>query len=148
MELGTSGNPSLANSYSNFERAKSEADKIEEDISNHLDKYPPNARVVIFSLKFWADDEKAFPEEENGKVNMNGYPGKARMPNPEDPNAPIGYMNFDYGLYNKATNTWFSANHRQPGMRIYEKTLEQFSEKKEFANRQVFSFAISTVSVK
>jgi len=36
----------------------------------------------------------------------------------------------------------------QPGMRIYEKTLGEFSKPKDYANRQVFTIAITTVPLK
>ena len=65
-----------------------------------------------------------------------------------DLNFKSGYYNFDYGLYDKTNNTWFDANHDQPGMIIYEKTLKQYSEPLTDFNRQVFCIATTTLQLK
>lgn len=150
LELGENlkyGNPPLDNSYSSFEQAKKEADKLEEDMKNNPGKYPPNARVIIYSVRFWSADKNGYLPDNEGKVNMSSYRGEARMPDTNEEGSG-GYMNFDYGLYKKTTNTWFHANHAQPGMKVHESSLEYYSKPKEAFNRQVFVFAITTVPLK
>lgn len=58
------------------------------------------------------------------------------------------YTNFDYGLYEKSTNTWWHANHKAPGMMVYQSTLDYYSRPLLDFNRQVFSFSITTVTTK
>jgi RHS repeat-associated protein len=148
VELGITGNPPMDNAFSTFEKAKEEADNLELDIKNNPGKYQANARVVIYSMKFWSDDSNAFLPDSDGKVDMSSYGYKARTPDPESRFSPSGYMNFDFGLYHAKTNTWFNANHGGKGMYVYENTLRQFSRRSAFANRQVFIFAITSVPIK
>jgi RHS repeat-associated protein len=148
LELGITGNPSLTDSYSSFEQATEEANKLQESMQSSPCYYPANARVIIYSVRFWSDNPNEFLPDKNGRVDMSGYNHKARSADPDDEYAPSGYMNFDYGLYNKSTDTWFSANHAQPNMIIYEQSLRKFSKPKDFTNRQIFAFSITTVQLK
>ncbi len=147
LELGTYSNPSLENSYLSFESANIEAANLENDIRNNPENYPSGARVIIYSLRFWSDNEKDFLPDRNGKVDMSSYKYAPRSI-PEDEEGTFEVANFDYGLYSKNTNTWFHANHKQPGMKIYEDSLKKYSKPKFSFNMQIFSFAITIVPKK
>jgi hypothetical protein len=50
---------------------------------------------------------------------------------------------FDYGWYDEATNTWFHANHGEPGMTVYQSTLDQYSLPLVNFDRQIFVVALA-----
>jgi hypothetical protein len=52
-------------------------------------------------------------------------------------------INFDYGWYDEATNTWFHANHMEPGMTVYQSTLSNFSRPLLNFDRQIFVVAMA-----
>ncbi len=54
-------------------------------------------------------------------------------------------INFDFGLYDPKTNKIYDANHKNPGMRVYENTINQFLT---FGNRQAFFYRVTTVPIK
>ena len=116
---------------------------METDIREHPENYPPNARVIIFSKRFWSNDPNKFRPDGNGKVDMTGYDYSSR---PHDANGY--YTNFDYGLYDSNSNTWWHANHAEPGMSIYQSTLKGYSRPLMDFNRQIFCVAVTSVQTK
>jgi RHS repeat-associated protein len=141
--LGPRGRPPHTHSYSTLDRAQKEAKRLEQDIKKNPDKYPKNARVIIWSTRFWTNDASKFLPDKNGKVDMSSWDASAR---PAD--ASGGYTNFDYGLLDKKTGKWWHANHKDPGMIIYESTLSHYSRTLKDFNRQVFSAQITVVPLK
>jgi RHS repeat-associated protein len=138
--LGARGTPPLNRAYSTFEQAKRKAEELERDIRAHPENYPPHARVIIFSTRFWSNDPTKFLPDRSGKVDMSGYDYSARPPDSRG-----GYTNFDYGLYDKAINKWWHANHSEPDMKVYESSLSHYSRPLLDFNRQIFCVAITTV---
>lgn len=57
-----------------------------------------------------------------------------------------GRTNFDFGLYDFKTNRIYEANHENPGMRVFEKTITKFIS--GFGNKQAFFYQISIVPIK
>jgi RHS repeat-associated protein len=138
--LGVGQNPQFDQTFSTFVQAKREAARLENDIKNNPQKYSKGARVVIFSTRFWSNDDRKFLPDKNGRVDMSTYNYSAR---PCDQSGC--YVGFDFGLYDPNTNKWWHANHSQPGMVVYESTLKWYSRPLRNFNRQVFSIAITTV---
>jgi hypothetical protein len=136
--LGRRAVPPLVRSYSTFAQAKAEAERLEKDMKAHPGA--ANSRVIIFSTRFWSNDPSKFLPDRNGKVDMSSYD---YSPRPCDSRGC--YTNFDYGLYEGSTNTWWHANHAQPNMAVYESTLAHYSRPLSDFNRQVFSVAITTI---
>jgi len=48
------------------------------------------------------------------------------------------YTNFDYGLYENKSNTWRHANHSEPGMALYESSLQYYSRSLLDFNKGIF----------
>lgn len=97
-------------------------------------------------------DPDAFPvDESTGKVDMTGYlyqsrPKIKRKDGEETYNG--GYVNFDYGFYDEATDTIWHANHmmykkgdekrdKQP-MYVYQSTVEKFTKGYTDFDRVIF----------
>lgn len=134
--------PPLDRSFSSFSQALSEAKALEDDIKANPSNYPLNARVIVFSVRFWSTDPNKFLPNSSGHVDMSTYDYEPRA-------SSTGiYTNFDYGLYNSTTSRWWHANHMQPGMEIYESSLSHYSQPLGDFNRQVFSVAITTLKIK
>jgi hypothetical protein len=141
-ELSNNGNPvnpPLNGAVSTFAAAQSKATQLENDIRNHPENYPPGTRVVIFSKRFWSNDASKFLPDASGNVDMTGYDYSARP----------GYVNFDYGLYDSRTNTWWHANHcarcGMGTMKVYQSDLGTYSRPLLDFNRQVFIVTTTTV---
>lgn len=114
---------------------------------------PAQWRAVVFSKRFYANqnpdwkkrkkaDTTSFkPDPTTGQVDMSGYKYKGRP----DPSEGVGaeMVNFDYGWYDEATETWWHANHAEPGMKVYQSTLGQYSRPLLNFDRQVFSVALA-----
>ena len=114
---------------------------------------PAEWRAVVFSKRFYANqnpdwnkrkktDTKSFkPDPKTGQVDMSSYKYKGRP----DPSIGPGeeMVNFDYGWYDDATNTWWHANHSEPGMKVYQSTLGHYSQPLVNFDRQVFSVAMA-----
>jgi hypothetical protein len=165
--------PPLNLCFSTFERAREVADALDtlarslrpgDDLAELIsrnpalanlrdvwippDFHPDTHQAAIFSKRFfsnqnqhegWPDDPSAFrPDPETGQVNMYGYHDQAR---PRD--RYNGYTNFDYGWFDEQTNSWWHANHMEPGMQVYQSTLEHYSRPLLDFNRQVFSVAFA-----
>jgi len=137
VNLGSNGlpNPPLDNMYSTFRKAKKEARILKQDIKENPSKYPVNAQVEIFSKRFYTNNNNAFLPDKEGKVDMTGYNYQAKS----------GFVNFDYGYYDKKTGMWWHANHSEPGMKVYRSKLRHFSRPLLDFNRQAFGVTISTL---
>jgi peptidoglycan hydrolase-like protein with peptidoglycan-binding domain len=167
-------NPPLGLSFSTFGKARSVAAELNrilqakpaldqlpaeisgstelKDLKNVLAEFPIDAdptkwRAIIFSKRFYSNqdpdpekrkaaDPNAFlPDPRTGQVDMSGYRYEARP----------GYVNFDYGWYDEETNSWWHANHAEPGMQVYQSTLEYYSRPLLDFDRQVFSVAFARI---
>jgi hypothetical protein len=126
--------PSLELSFSTFEQAQKVAQGLEKLAQNLPIKTPNGLRAVIFSVRFWSNEPNSFLPDKSGQVNMSGF--NYENSRPCEPNKC--FFNFDYGLYDRKTNTWWDANQAQPGMIIYQKTYQKFTEPVRDFNRQVF----------
>jgi hypothetical protein len=141
-ELSNNGNPvnpPLTSAVATFAAAQSQALQLENDIRNNPQNYPPGTRVVIYSKRFWSSDPSKFLPDASGSVDMTGYDYSARP----------GFVNFDYGLYDARTNTWWHANHcdrcGMGKMKVYQSDLSYYSQPLMDFNRQVFIVTTTTV---
>ena len=142
MELSNNGvpvMPPLSGAVSTFAAAQAQATALENDIRDHPENYPPGTRVVIFSKRFWTADPAKFLPDASGNVDMTGY----------DYSAQPGFVNYDYGLYDKRTDTWWHANHcancGMGRMKVYQSGLEYYSQPLLDFNRQVFIVTTTTL---
>lgn len=95
-----------------------------------------DSRYVVFAKLFWSNqnpddakrkkrDKKAFlPDPKTGRVDMTGY--KYR----EQP----GFVNFDYGFWDEASQSFWHANHMDYGdpadpMIVLQSTKDVFAKK-------------------
>jgi peptidoglycan hydrolase-like protein with peptidoglycan-binding domain len=119
-------------------------------LKNVLQSFPitpdPYAyKAIVFSKRFWSNqsddaadqenpDDAAFkPDPVTGQVDMTDYKYQGKP----------GFINFDYGWYDEDTDTWWHANHADPGMEVYQSTLEHYSQPLQDFDRQVFSVAFA-----
>lgn len=130
VELGTTGNPPLDNCYGSLAQAKRRA-KAMEGACAATGKKP-----MIFSKRFYSDGQSYVPDPRTGKVDMSKYRYKAKP----KPNGGT-YTNFDYGFYDEASDSWWHANHKEPGMKVYRSTLDQYSRPLLDFDSQVFGVA-------
>ena len=103
----------------------------------------PQGQYILFAKQFWsnqkpgdnkAPDDKAFrPDPKTGRVDMSGYKYKAQP----------GYVNFDYGFWDDASQSFWHANHMQPGMIVYQSTKEHFIRGYIDFDRCVFGVALA-----
>ena len=114
---------------------------------------PAEWRAVVFSKRFYANqnpdwnkrkkaDTRSFkPDPGTGQVDMSGYRYKGRP----DPSEGVGadMVNFDYGWYDEATDSWWHANHAEPGMKVYQSTLKHYSQPLLNFDRQIFTVAMA-----
>jgi RHS repeat-associated protein len=147
LELGNNNNPTTGTpptdySYSTLEKAKQVAESWERSIKTNP-KYS-NSRVIIYAIRFWANSVTEFVPDKNGQINMNSW--KPKIPRPNDGNGP--YTNVDFGLYEKSNNTWWHANHKQPGMIVYQSTLHHYNRPLADFNHIVFCVALTNIPIK
>ncbi len=141
LELGDNrdrktGMPLTNRAYSSFSIAQQKAKEL-ESVSG-------NARVLIYSIRFWTDNKNGFSPSKDGSVNMSSWnPAIGRYPDGD-----IKYTLFDYGLYSSQSNSWFHANQAQPGMIIYQSSLAHYSRPLLDFNRQVFCIATTNILLK
>jgi Microbial transglutaminase len=114
---------------------------------------PAEWRAVVFSKRFYANqdpdwnkrkkaDKTSFkPDATTGQVDMSSYKYKGRPDPAVGPGAVM--VNFDYGWYDETTDTWWHANHSEPGMKVYQSTLGHYSQPLLNFDRQVFSVALA-----
>lgn len=130
VELGTSGNPPLDNCYATFDQAKKRSKEMERECARR-GKAP-----MIFSKRFYSDGQAYTPDPATGKVNMVGYRYRAK-PKPSGGT----YVNFDYGFYDPTSDSWWHANHKEPGMKVYRSTREHYSRPLADFDQQVYGVA-------
>ena len=94
----------------------------------------PDAKYIIYSVRFYSPSPELFLPDGKGKINMTKW----------DQNIGIG-INFDFGYLNEKTGLWWDANHDnlKGDMEVYQKTLFKFSERQSSFNRQIFVVAPS-----
>lgn len=143
------GNPPLDNVYADFDVAHASMVKMNEALDKLRSdpKTAPQAQgkhAFLFAKLFWSNqsadpekrkkgDDKAFrPDPKTGKVDMSGYEYRAQP----------GYINFDYGFWDEASQCFWHANHAQPGMKVYQSTRDKFTAGYIDFDRCVFGVAI------
>ena len=119
-----------------------------------VDPDPTKWKPVIFSKRFfsrqegsWEDRKKGDPTKFNadkhGQVDMTGYNYEGRADEKEGPGNLM--VNFDYGWYDETTDSWFHANHSDPGMKVYQSTLDHYSRPLKNFDRQIFCVAFAKI---
>jgi hypothetical protein len=103
----------------------------------------PQGEYVLFAKQFWSNqksgdnkqaDDKAFrPDPKTGRVDMSGYQYRAQP----------GYVNFDYGFWDDASQSFWHANHMNPGMIVYQSTKDHFIRGYIDFDRCVFGVALA-----
>jgi len=149
LNLSGGGNPPLDNAYSSFSAAHASMVKMNEGLAA-LRSNPETAAqaqgksAVVFAKLFWSNqdpnpekrkkpDNKAFKPDKDGKVDMTGYHYRAQP----------GFVNFDYGFWDEASQCFWHANHSEPGMHVYQSTLDKFSAGYIDFDRIIFCAAIA-----
>ena len=114
-------------------------------------KNPP--RYVVFAKLFWSNqspdweerlkpDPKAYqPDPKTGEIDMAGYEYRAQSRYKTDPatgaQQKSGYVNFDYGFWDEASQSFWHANHMQhkdpvraasDPMKVLQSTREKFAK--------------------
>ncbi len=134
-QLGIDYNPPLDRCYSSFEKALSVAQQLNAELAQNGEA--DLKKAIIFSKRFYSAGDDYAPDED-GQVDMAGYDHKQARPRPGGGT----FTNFDYGYYDEQTGNWWHANHSEPGMKIYESTLEHYSRPLADFDEQVFCVAI------
>jgi hypothetical protein len=151
LNLSGGGNPPLDQCYSTFDKAKEEVDKENKNLEFWrsiplIGIFYRNDRAVLFAKLFWsnqnpdlekrkAEEPSAFlPEQKTGRVEMSDYKYLARP----------GYVNFDYGFWDETSQSFWHANHSEPGMVVFQSTKEKFAKGYADFDRIVYCVAIAT----
>jgi hypothetical protein len=145
------GNPPLDLTYSSFRQAQAVANTmnaaigaIRPKLPPGLTQPPPGTRAIVFAMLFWSNqaadpaaraaaDPHAFKPDRSGRVDMSSYQYLARP----------GYVNFDYGFWDDATQSFWHANHSQPGMEVYQSTRAKFEAGYADFDRIVYGVAVA-----
>ncbi|MDX2100603.1 MAG: DUF4157 domain-containing protein [Leptolyngbyaceae cyanobacterium bins.59] len=156
LNLDGGGDPPLDDCYGTFEQAKARMDKKNEGIAlmrdvalslglTDLYNSYKDQKAVLFAKLFWSNQDpdekkrkvpnkKAFlPDKKTGMVDMTGYHYRDRP----------GFVNFDYGFWDEASQSFWHANHRQPGMKVYQSTKEKFAKGYIDFDRVIYCVAIA-----
>ena len=119
--------PPLDEVYSTFAKAQS----IAKTRNAGMERYPTKPWVV-FAVHFWSNQDPvranratpnpaAFLPDATGKIDMTGYSYLSRP----------GFVNFDYGFWDEASNSIWHANHYEKGpkdpMKVYQSTMPKFA---------------------
>jgi hypothetical protein len=113
---------------------------------------PEGGQFIMFAKLFWSNqsegdnskpDEKAFKADpKTHRMDMNGYKYKAQP----------GYVNFDYGFWDDATQCFWHANHmeykdpeqrKSNPMKVYQSTKDHFIRGYIDFDRIVFGVAFA-----
>ena len=149
LNLTGGGNPPLDHSFATFNEAKKLVDEWNAFIQKHKGETTSDGRkvgdfkAVLFAKLFWSNqspveeerkkpDDKAYLPDEDGKVDMADYKYKSQP----------GYINFDYGFWDEGSQSFWHANHCQPGMKVYQSTKDKFTAGYMDFDRIVFCAAI------
>jgi hypothetical protein len=142
LNLGIIGSPDLSECYGSFEAAWNAAQKMNEFLAKDF----PDKKAIIFSKRFWSGGNDYTPDPKTGRVDMSKYDYSARP----------GFVNFDYGFYDEATNKWWHANHCEPSIRgprcgtnpmeVYESNLPYYSRPLQDFDEQVFCVGVPTLT--
>lgn len=150
LNLSGGGNPPLDNAYADFDSAHASMVKMNQGL-DALRANPETAAqangksAVLFAKLFWSNqdpnpekrkkpDEDAYKPDDKGRVDMSNYRYRAQP----------GYVNFDYGFWDEASQCFWHANHSQPGMEVYQSTKEKFSAGYIDFDRIIFCVGIAT----
>ena len=125
---------------------------------------PSKARYVLFAKLFWSNqspdpkervkpNDKAYKADpKTDRVDMAGYNYEPRSPDPADPMAPKGYVNFDYAFWDEASQCFWHANHmeypdaerqKRDPMKVLQSTRSKFEAGYTDFDRMVFAVAIA-----
>ena len=152
---GAEGSPPLNYTYDTFEHAQDVVEKARAWLKEQQED-PATAEehkdlnVVMFAKLFWSNqhsepgnphvggsdaDPNAFlPDpDKGGWIDMSGYEYKGQP----------GYVNFDYGFWDESRESFWHANHSQPGMKVYQSTREKFEDGYIDFDRMVFGVAFA-----
>lgn len=149
LNLSGGGNPPLDHAYASFDGAHAAMKRMNEALDGLRSKPETAAQAsgkhaVVFAKLFWSNqdpnpekrkqaDPKAYQPDENGRVDMSDYKYRAQP----------GYINFDYGFWDEASQCFWHANHSQPGMKVYQSTKEKFSAGYMDFDRIIFCVGIA-----
>jgi hypothetical protein len=75
------------------------------------------------------------PDPKTGKVNMTGYKYREK--------GGGNFVNFDYGFWDEASQSFWHANHSEPGMEVYQSTKEKFAKGYADFDRVIYCVAIA-----
>ena len=139
--LNITGNPPLTGGYLDFEEAKNMAIDLQEKINNNPGRYQDGARVVLYGFLFHTDDPSAYRPDKEGRMNLTD----ADLEDIDSEAKANNRTNFNFGVYDPKTKMMYDADEMQPGMRVFEKTINQFIN--SFGNRQAFYYRITIVPV-
>lgn len=150
LNIGTTKSPYLGICYASFEKAWFKA----RDFNDFIKQEKFNIKAVIFSKRFWSAGRDYSPNSKTDEVDMSKYDYSARP----------GFVNFDYGFYDEATNRWWHANHCEPSirgvrckgsearekglpdpMKVYESNLAGYSQPLQDFDQQVFCIGFSRI---
>ena len=145
------GNPPLEHSFASFDKAMKLVKEWNAFIEAHKGETTSDGKkvgdfkAVLFAKLFWSNqsrdqderkkpDKDAFlPDEETGAVDMSDYEYRAQP----------GYINFDYGFWDEASNCFWHANHAEPGMEVYQSTKDKFAKSYIDFDRIIYCAAIA-----
>lgn len=111
-------------------------------------------RYIVFAKLFWSNQDKSTdrskpdpnaykPDPKTGKVDMTGYKYLAQ---------PGGYVNFDYGFWDEATQSFWHANHMEYSdpvkraadpMKVLQSTKDKFAAGYIDFDRVVYGVALA-----
>ena len=149
LNLTGGGNPPLDHGFATFDQAKKLVDEWNAFIQAHKGETTSDGKkvgdfkAVLFAKLFWSNqdpdqearkkgDDKAYLPDEDGKIDMSDYKYRAQP----------GYVNFDYGFWDEGTQSFWHANHCQPGMKVYQSKKDKFSAGYMDFDRILFCAAI------
>ena len=149
LNLTGGGNPPLDHSFATFDQAKKLVDEWNAFIQKHKGETTSDGKkigdmkAVLFAKLFWSNqspveeerkkgDDSAYLPDEDGKVDMSDYKYRSQP----------GYINFDYGFWDEGSQSFWHANHCQPGMKVYQSTKDKFSAGYMDFDRIIFCAAI------
>jgi len=150
LQLGRKQLPKLTLCYGTFERSW----MVAKSMNEYLAQFFPKRKAFVFSKRFWSGGQDYSADPKTGKVDMSKYTYAAKP----------GFVNYDYGFYDEATNKWWHANHCAPSilgvrcksreareknlpdpMKVYESNLPGYSRPLQDFDAQVFCVGIAKI---